>query len=283
KARFYLDTKQYDLALQEAENGISTFEGSMYLPHGTTNDVNRNMYWDFLGPSRGGDIAAADAQGEAYLVTLLDPANENYRGNAKTDETARFNYYYLGAAQAINTPGTIEPNTLSLSQGDTLNGMFAIDASFPLVTYQENILTLAETSVRAGNFDAALDYLNEYRAFLNEGGYIDDTYQEYFTLAYEPYGAEDFASGGMENADGLSANDALLREIMEERYVTFYGQTIAWNDERRTRGSVEGIPLTPNFGDELPWRFVYSLDEINGNPNAPDPVPGPFETMTIYQ
>ena len=60
--------------------------------------------------------------------------------------------------------------------------MFAENASFPLITYQENILTLAETSVRAGNFDGALEYLNEYRAFLNEGGYIDPTYQAAFTL-----------------------------------------------------------------------------------------------------
>ncbi|WKN46129.1 SusD/RagB family nutrient-binding outer membrane lipoprotein [Tunicatimonas pelagia] len=283
KARYYLDTKQYDLALQAAEDGISSFDGSMYLEHGTTNDVDQNFYWDFLTTSRAGDIAAADAQGEAYLVTLLDPANENYRGNAKTDEAARFNYYYLGADQALNTPGTIEPNTLSLSQGDTLNGMFAQNASFPLITYQENILTLAETSVRMGDFDAGLMHLNEYRAFLSEGGYIDDTYQEHFTLVYEPYIAEDFAAGGMENMDNIFDNDALLREIVEERYVTFYGQTIAWNDERRTRGSVEGIPLTPNAGTELPWRFVYSLDEINGNPNAPDPVPGPLENMTIYQ
>ena len=283
KARLYLDTKQYDLALQAAENGISSFDGSMYLPHGTTNDADRNMYWDFLGPSRGGDIAAEDAQGEAYLVTLLDPASDNYRGNAKTDETARFNYYYLGAAQAVNTPGSIEPNTLSLSQGDTLNGMFAENASFPLITYQENILTLAETSVRAGDFDAGLAYLNEYRAFLNDGGYIDPTYQAAFTSAYAPYAAEDFAAGGMENMDNIAANDALLREIVEERYVAFYGQTIAWNDERRTRGSVEGIPLAPNFGTQLPWRFVYSQDEINGNSNAPDPVPGPFENMAIYQ
>ncbi|MGD1893979.1 MAG: SusD/RagB family nutrient-binding outer membrane lipoprotein [Cyclobacteriaceae bacterium] len=283
KARLYMDTKQYDLALQAAENGIASFDGSMYLQHGTTNDVDRNFYWDFLGPSRGGDIAAGDDQGEAYLVTLLDPANGNYRGNAKTDETARFNYYYLGADAAVNTPGVIEPNTLSLSQGATLNAMFAENASFPLMTYQENILTLAETSVRAGDFDAALTYLNEYRAFLNEGGYIDPTYRAAFTLMYEPYVAEDFAAGGMENMDNLSANDALLREIVEERYVTFYGQTIAWNDERRTRGSVEAIPIAPNAGSELPWRFVYSQDEINGNPNAPDPVPSVFEIMAIYQ
>lgn len=283
KARYYMDTKQYDLARQAAEQGITSFAGSMYIQHGTTNDVDRNMYWDFLGPSRGGDIAAEDPQGPAYLVTLLDPADPAYRGNAKTDETARFNFYYLSAARAMNTPGKIEPNTASVSQGDTLSGMFAENASYPLITYQENLLTLAETMARLGDFNAALAYLNTYRAFLNEGGYLDPTYQQSFSLRYEPYTAEDFASGGMENADGLTANDALIREIVEERYVTFYGQTIAWNDERRTRGTVAGLPLVPTNGSQLPWRFVYSQDEINGNPNTPTPVPGPFVNMAIYE
>jgi len=283
KARLYLDTKQYDMAAQAAANGISSAANSMYMPHGTTNDVDYNQFWDFLGPSRGGDIAAEDSQGPAYLATILNPDGEGYRGHAKTDETARFRYYYLLAEEARNTPGRIEPNTASLVTGDTLNGYFAQDASYPLITYQENVLTLAETAVRNGSFADALAHLNEYRAFLNDGGYLDPTYQEAFTLAYEPFVAADFESGGIENPDGLSANDALLREIIEERYVSFYAQTIAWNDERRTRGTAVGLPLTPNIGSELPWRFVYSQNEINGNPNVPTPVPGPFETMAIYQ
>ncbi|MDF9799646.1 hypothetical protein OKW21_004909 [Catalinimonas alkaloidigena] len=283
KARFYMDTKQYDLAAQAAENGISTFANSMYMPHGTTNDVDINMYWDFLGPSRGGDIAAEDDQGAAYLVELLNPESTGYRGHAKTDESARFNYYYVLAENARNTPGKTEPNTFSTALGDTVNGFFAQDASFPLITYQENLLTLAETAVRNGSFDEGLAHLNEYRAFLNSGGYIDPTYQESFTFSYMPFTAADFASGGIENPDGLSDSDALLKEIVEERYVTFYGQTIAWNDERRTRGSVTEIPISPNIGNELPWRFIYSQDEINGNPNVPKPVPGAFVNMSIYE
>ena len=281
KSRFYMDTKQYDLAAQSAANGISTFENSMYMPHGTTNDVDYNLYWDFLGPSRGGDIAAEDDDGVSYLVDLLNPESGAYRGNAKTDETARFRYYYLLADEARNTPGKIEPNTYSLSTGDNLNGFFAQNASFPLVTYQENILTLAETAARAGNFDEALTQLNEYRAFLDEGGYLHPTYQDAFTFTYEPYEAADFAAGGMENPDGIAANDAIIREIIEERYVAFYGQTMSWNDERRVRGTSAAIPIQPNIGSELPWRYVYSQDEINGNPNTPDPVPGVFINMSI--
>ena len=282
KARFYLDTKQYDLAAEAAAKGISTSDNSMYMPHGTTNDVDYNLYWDFLGPSRGGDIAAEDDNGRAYLVDLLDPESDIYRGNDKTDETARFHYYYLMADEALNTPGKIEPNTASVVNGNSTNGFFAQNASFPLITYQENILTLAETSVRAGNFDEALSYLNEYREYLNNGGYIDATYKVDFTFTYSPFSTEDFESGGIENLDGVSSSDALLREILEERYVSFYGQTIAWNDERRVRGSAVEIPILPNIGSELPWRFVYSQDEINGNPNIPSPVPGPFVNMSIY-
>lgn len=278
KARFYLDTRQYDLAAQAAANGISSFENSMYVPHGTVNDVDQNMYWDFLGPSRGGDVAASDNDGEnpAYLVTLLDPESPVYRGNAKTNETGRFNYYYLEANESVNTPGKIEPNTLA-------EGIFAQSASFPLVTYQENILTLAETAARADNFEAALGHLNEYRSFLNSGGYLSAPLQADSLVAYLPYEAADFASGGMENPDGVAPATALLREIMEERYVSFFGQTIAWNDERRIRGSEVALPIQPNAGSQLPWRFVYSQDEINGNPNVPDPVPGPFDNMAIYE
>ncbi|MDW7695980.1 SusD/RagB family nutrient-binding outer membrane lipoprotein [Flammeovirgaceae bacterium SG7u.111] len=283
KARFYMDNKQYALAAEAAAKGISEFGNSMYVPHGTTNDVDLNMYWDFLGPSRGGDIAAEDDKGVAYLVSLLDPASDSYRGNAKTDETARFRYYYLLADEAVNTPGKIEPNTASVSLGNIRNGFFAQNASFPLITYQENVLTMAETSLRSGSFEDGLMYLNEYRAFLNEGGYIDATYQADFDLVYEPFVAVDFEAGGIENPDGLSASDALLKEIIEERYVSFYGQTIAWNDERRVRSTNVSIPIVPNNGTELPWRFIYSQDEINGNPNVPTPVPDAFVSMPIFE
>ncbi|MCC9138442.1 SusD/RagB family nutrient-binding outer membrane lipoprotein [Pontibacter silvestris] len=275
KARLLTDTEQYEAAYTAAENGISTYENSLYAPHGEIASVNQNQFYAFLTQSRPGDISAANA----YNVNLLDPKSTTYRGNAKTDESARFLFYYR--PDGVNTSGVTEPNT---SSSATARGFFAMNASFPLVTYQENILTLAETALRSGmGVDQALEYLNSYRSFLSSGGYIDPTYESTATLKYEPYVAADFAAGGIENEDGISQEDALLREIMQERYVTFYGTHLGWNDERRTRGEVFGVNLAPNTGTELPWRFIYPQNELNSNLNAPSVVPGIFSKLPIYE
>jgi len=275
KARLLTDTKQYAAAYTAAQNGISTYANSLYAPHGTTTSVNENQYWSFLVTQRTGDINAVGA----YNVGLLNPTSVTYRGNAKTNETARFRFYYL--ENGVNSVGRIEPNTSSTSSA---TGFFARSASFPLVTYQENVLTLAEMALRSGKgFEVALGHLNAYRAFLNGGGSINSTYLASGTYRYEPYVVADFATGGIENTDGITPENALLREILQERYVSFYGQHLGWNDERRTRSEAYGIRLTPNAGTQLPWRFIYPQNELNSNANAPSPVPTTFDATAIYQ
>ncbi|GAA4401641.1 SusD/RagB family nutrient-binding outer membrane lipoprotein [Nibrella viscosa] len=275
KARLLMDTKQYEAAFAAAEKGISTYANSLYAPHGTTTGVNQNQFYVFLTQSRPGDISAVGA----YNVGLLNPAGTTYRGNAKTIETARYLFYYQPTG--VNTRGVVEPNTSSTT---TAKGFFGMDARFPMVTYMENILTLAETALRTGKgMTAALGYLNTYRSFLNAGGYIDATYRTAATLKYEPYVADDFATGGIENKDGLTPENALLREILQERYVTFYGTHLGWNDERRTRKETVSVKLQPANGTQLPWRFIYSQNEINSNKNAPNPVPGIYEPLPIYK
>lgn len=281
KARFYTDTKEYALAATAAAKGVSKATNSMYMPHGNIQGQNQNFIYNFLAVSRIGDAAAVTKTGEpSYLVKLTDPTlTATYRGNTKTDETARFNFYFL--RQGVNVPNRIEPNTQKRA---TQVGFMSVDAAFPLVTFQENKLTQAEMAIRAGSFINALAYLNEHRAFLNTGGgYINSVTASNFTYKYLPYEEKDFDAGGIENADKIAKNDALLREILEERYVTFYCQTIGWNDERRNRTSAVGIKLIPNAGMRLPSRFIYSQNEINGNPLAPKPVPGVFDAMAIYK
>ncbi len=276
KARLYTDLKQYNEAYTAALAGVSTYTNSMYSTHGTTASANENQNYSFLTNIRAGSITAEGS----YNAELLNPAKTaTYRGNAKTNETARFKFYYL--ENGVNAPGVIEPNTLTTT---TNRGFFARDASFPLVTYQENILTLAEMALRSGKgFDAALAHLNTYRSFLNSGGYLHATYKVAGTYKYDPYVAADFAAGGIENKDGIAADKALLREILEERYVTFYGQHMGWNDERRTRAEGLGVKLKPNNGSQLPGRFIYSQNELNSNPNSPRSAPSLFESVTIFK
>lgn len=272
KARLLTDTKQYDAAYTAAQSGISTFANSLYAPHGNIASVNQNSYYSFLAVTRSGDINAVNA----YNVSLLNPTSTRYRGNSKTVETARFRFYYL--ENGVNSPGKIEPNTTGTT------GFFAQTASFPLITYQENILTLAEMAIRSGKgFSTALGHLNTYRSFLNTGGTINAAYLTAGNYKYEPYVEADFAAGGIENPDGITASNALLREILQERYVSFYGQHLGWNDERRTRSEAVGIKLSPNNGTQLPWRFIYPQNEINSNPSTPKPVPATFEALPIYK
>ena len=272
KARLLTDLKQYDAAYTAALTGVSVYANSLLAPHGNTASVNQNSYFSFLASTRAGDINAVGA----YNVSLLNPVSTRYRGNTKTIETARYRFYYL--ENGVNTPGKIEPNTMGTT------GFFAQTASFPLITYQENILTLAESAIRSGKgFATALGHLNTYRAWLNTGGSINAAYLVAGAYKYDPYVAADFAAGGIENADGITADNALLREILQERYVSFYGQHLGWNDERRTRNEAVGIKLTPNNGTQLPWRFIYPQNELNSNSSAPNPVPATFEPPAIYK
>ena len=98
-------------------------------------------------------------------------------------------------------------------------------------------------------------------------------------MKYEPYVSTDFASGGMENADGIDAKDAILREVIEERYVSGYGQFMPFNDARRLRKSDNSlaVPFPTNTGSRYPERFVISQDEVNGNSKA-----AANKTITIF-
>ncbi|MEK6478537.1 SusD/RagB family nutrient-binding outer membrane lipoprotein [Catalinimonas sp. 4WD22] len=271
KARYYLESRQYQLAYDEALMGISSLENSLMAPHGSTAGQNENLYHAFLEGGRSGDI---DASG-TYITQILDSTNPLYRGNAKTDEEARFNYYFKN----IDDPANITPNTEGTN---AFGGVFAVDASYPLVTYQENLLILAESALRAQGLTAGLEALNDYRSFMNEGGYLNPAYQtEAYSAVYLPYENADLQAGGMLNADGSSPEEALLNDILMERYIVFFGQINGFNDIRRSRAEGLGVQPPPNAGSELPERFIYSQAEINSNTNAPDDIPGIFVKTPI--
>jgi hypothetical protein len=270
KARYYLHTGDYAAALSAAQNGVSSPDNELRAPHGTAAE-NANLNYSFFAV----EVRQADLVTDDFFVSLLDPdaasnpEPANYRGHAKTDETARFNYLLS------RTSFGVQPNTAA-------GGFAARDASAPLVTFAENLLILAEAALRSGNQEAALGHLNTYRGYLAAGGYMSD--MPGADLRYEAFEAADFANGGIENPDGLSVEDALLREILQERYVTFFGQIEGFNDMRRTRGqSAVAVPVPPNVGSELPERFLYPTTEIDRNPNVPATIPGFFEPTPVNQ
>ena len=261
KARYHMQMRDYTSAYAAASNGISSHDGSMqHIPRGDPNiaEGDKNLFWTILEGSRAGDIGTANS----FLMQLLDPANGASRNNAKTDETARFGYYTIDESGGSANLGIIE-------QFEPQN----------LVSYAENQLILAEAGARTQGMDTGLGHLNDLRVWLNGGNGVNANFasEPYMYAAYEN---ADFQAGGIENADGIDPMRALLREIVEERYVSGFGMYMPFNDARRLRGADQDIavPFIMVDGPEPPYaeRMPYSDDELNSNDNAPDEDPGIF-------
>ena len=269
KARYYMYTRDYGNAYSAAQNGISSADGTMsYIPRGDANraDGDKNLFWTILEGSRAGDIGT----GDSYLIQLLTAESGVYRGNVKTDETARLGYYIIDAAGGSLNSGVIEQFEPQ-----------------PLVSFGENTLILAEAGGRTQGFDTGLRHLNEHRAYLRAGGRLNANFIDQ-PFMYEDYVMADFEAGGMENADNIDMTRALLREIVEERYVEGFGMYMPYDDARRIRNSsgdsdlVVPFPFNTGTATAHPERMPYSFDELNTNENAPEE-PGIFIKTPVNQ
>ena len=203
KARYALIQSNYSAALTAANMGISSSADDMnFIPRGdaAVSEGDKNLFNAILSGSRTGDLG----NNGSYLLELLNDTTSAYRGNAKTNETARHNYYKIDETSGEGNLGVIERFE-----------------PMPMVTYSENQLIKAEAAARTGA--DGLGHLNDYRAWLASGGRLNATFNSDTTIQYDAYVSADFASGGMENSDGVPAETALLREIIEERYVSGFG------------------------------------------------------------
>jgi len=236
-----------------------------YIPRGdpARTEGDKNLFWTILEGSRTGDIGT----GDSYLMQILDSANAINRYNAKTDERARFGYYRIDETGGRANLGIIEQFE-----------------PHKLVTFEENLLILAEAGARTAGFDTGLGHLNELRAYLNTGGFLNANFIDQ-PFAYEPYEAADFENGGMENLDGIATDRALLREIIEERYISGFGTYIPYNDVRRLQKDdsdlIVPFPLNDGSATMNPQRMPYSFDELNTNSNAPAEDPGIFTITDV--
>jgi len=265
KARYAMANKDYAGALAAANNGISSSAGDMlHTPRGDAaiSSGDKNLFYTILAGSRTGDLGNAGS----YLLSMLDPTSGDYRGNAKTNELARHNYYMIDETSGSGNKGVVaqfEPQ--------------------PLVTYAENQLIKAEASART-SFASGLAALNTYRAWLASGGRLNAEFDDADNYTYDAYVDADFEAGGMENGDSVSKDKALLREIIEERYVSGFGSFMPFDDHRRLRGAGEtdlipAFPLNPG-GSQHVERLPYALSELLSNQNAPED-PGLFSKTEV--
>lgn len=261
KARFYLHTKEYVNAKSNALLGINNASNDFKAKFGgTTSLQNLNPFYEFLEYERNGYMA-----GDGYAASILNSASTLKRTNAKTDEAARLAYTYTGSL------GNEQLNVNGLDLGSE-TARFGSDASMPLVSYGEMLLIIAEVDARSSLSSGVTSY-NAYRSLLDSGYSIGQNNSGYDnkTFNYDAYVDADFNNGGIENNDNATPQNALLREIYEERYIYFLGNYEAFTDFRRTN-NIAKITLRGTFAG-TPQRLLYSQEEINSNPNVPSPLP----------
>ena len=267
KARIYMWMRDYSNAYSAAQNGIAAAANNLqHIPRGdaAVNSGDKNLFYEPIAGSRAGDIGSRDS----YMLGMLDAASATYRGNDKTDEAARLGYYTIlesSASENLGFANQFEPQDI--------------------VSYQENQLILAEAGARTAGFDTGLGHLNDYRVYLNDGGDVNASFQD-MPHVYMPYVAADFATDGMEN-NGEGSDKALLKEIIEERYISGFGMFMPFDDARRLRKGESDLivpfPLNTAAVSQYPERLPYSDDELNTNGNAPANDPGIFVKTEVNQ
>lgn len=246
KARLYIYTREYEKAYQEALLGVlAPTDALVFTPPAIGNgsqNLNFKMinqrggYWGFTG---------------SYLDVLMGTR----RNNTKTQENARLAYYRFDGASATNN-----------------RGIAAINTPMTIIGYEENMLILAEAAVRTGKIAIGLTQLNNLRAYLT-GGKAFLKLNANDALKYDPYVLADFEKNGIENKEGLETERALLREIIEERYVSGFTGLLGFDDLRRLGSKEKDIAVLPPFNSptitQYPQRFIVAQSELSANENAP--------------
>lgn len=283
QARLYLHLGDYAKAITAAGNGISDSADDALIPHGTGQTIDNNLNFDFFENSRPGDTGFdSPAFLPEFMQTRLDGVAQvkgEAKRNAKTDETALFYHFFQYGVYAA---ASLDPNTV--------DGMFTATSPHPLVTFYENQLIIAEAQARLGNTTQAIAALNSVRQTLATGYINGKTISKDYTdlgIQYDDYIAADFIPGGIANpaSSGRNAQLGLLYEIISQKYIVSLAQYNVFTDVRRWEKATPlvKLPIPIINGTVYPERFIYPQNEINTNPNVPQPLANQFVKIPIFQ
>jgi hypothetical protein len=115
----------------------------------------------------------------------------------------------------------------------------------PIVTWAENQAIIAEAAYRTGNLPLARTAL-------------DDLREEY----------------GLDPIGGTLSGNALLEQILEEKYIALFQNYEVYNDYKRT--CYPNLAAASNaYQGNIPARFTYPVAERTSNPNVPLPANQP--------
>ena len=226
KARFFLHTAEqlgtpaYQSALAEAALGISSNDNDYIANFSGDQALESNPWWQFVdsnGPTgRSGDLIAGPSFLSNLMTSLSDPR--------------RADYFDLGNEDTGDFSAVRENPTYPQ----------------PFVTFNENLLIMAEAQFQTGNPGGALTTLNQERA----AWALTTPWHSAYTLP----------------AIGSSS----LNAIMTEKYIVLFQNIETWNDYKRT--CIPNLtPVNNSQGGVIPGRLLYPLQERQTNPNVPLP------------
>lgn len=235
-ARYHLALKDYAKANASAQAANFTSNANDWAIKHSSANYGENLFWQFEVEQRQDYLKFAapatdtEPANFSYMIEMLDSSHPSYKGNAKTDESGRMAYYATG--ESLNTT----------------NGFAAQTASFPVISFEEVQLIIAETEVLLSNTvdTEALTALNLVRA----------NNETRFGGTYDPYDATDF----------LTAGD-LQVEILKEKFCLVIGLPTL-QDVNRTNNLI-GTTIKNSSVTNIPQRFIYPFSETASNANFP--------------
>jgi len=227
EARYKLSLRDYPGALAAAEAAFGAPEDEPSIIHSKDNGA-KNLFYQFAAEQRNGELYFD----ESYLFKAISRGPRESRATAKTNDANRLLFYSQRGA------GFSVPNVSD-------DGYFAADHNFPVISYPEVQLIVAETALRTGDEAKAIRALNNARNYWDGLMGTDD---------YLELEAGDFSNGG-----------ELLRAILLEKLVSVFGLPTFY-DLVRTRNFV-GTDL--DGLEEPAQRFLYPAIERSANANYP--------------
>jgi hypothetical protein len=200
------------------------------------------MYQAALAEARQGIVDPADN----YTATFSGlPLQQNFWYQFSVVQRPGYlvpNEFFVGLLRERNDPRLAQ--YFNADQSDLSAQKLLPNAPQPLVTANENLLIWAESAQRTGNEADARTQLTRARAL-----------------------------AGLGAVPSTTAGQALLREILTEKYIALFQSLEVWNDYKRT--------CFPNLapvveGEKVPVRLFYDTSERQTNTSIPDPADQPF-------
>ncbi|REA57518.1 hypothetical protein DSL64_23620 [Dyadobacter luteus] len=187
-----------------------------------------------------------DPRRSSYF-TAFPYGSTNYKG-VKAGDPGTVNYSRMHTYLRGTVSGTPTPNADGgiLATALTYNGT----APIRMLTYAEYCFIRAEAAARGANGVAQEWFSKGITASMKSAGVADAAIATYLTA----------------NGTLAGASEAMIKQIIEEKYVALYGVAVEpWTDYRRTGYPALTLPANP-MEPAVPRSLYYPQSEVDTNP-----------------